>query len=591
MSETCRLSGQFLPTALFRSIACAQCLLYIYFIVPPYTNQYKFNICPTGLLICNTTGNCNCQDNLNNTYNIPAYALNSTISQSIANIKIKPDLPPDFYYVTDQCCEAAALCCSEVLSKDSKQHHKKLKMMRSEKNALVSDAGGKSTQQPSNFGQKTCPATWDGWQCFERSSPGIITAACPRYIYGIQSHSNTLSTGQAKKQCKSDGTWYKFETKDMSEWTDYSGCEMAQPLKIRTYIGVIANLITVISIVPALIILSIHNSLNNQFVFRLHKNLLLSLLLVSLCYLFNYTFFINQSVGDEFMFANHVSCRLLFTLQLRYFRLVTFAWMLAEGVYLFRLLICTFGTESERLLPYSILCWGFPMIVTICYAILRQMFDNKKCWVEASKHSLIEWTLVVPCLLALFINIFLMGYIMFALYKKLRYNPQLEPVQYAKAAKAVTTLVPVFGIHLLLTAYVSETEIYAIFSRALDGIQGFLVALIVIYTNKQVIECSRKWLNQLMEQRKLRRQSEDNRLHFKRSIEHSFASLGDVGHRINNNTSETQKLKPLMSHDSEEHDESENPNVDSGAASSPPMVTSIEGVTTLMPQTRSVNFV
>lgn len=30
----------------------------------------------------------------------------------------------------------------------------------------------------------TCPATWDGWYCFNRTKPGQIIAKCPNYIFG-----------------------------------------------------------------------------------------------------------------------------------------------------------------------------------------------------------------------------------------------------------------------------------------------------------------------------------------------------------------------------------------------------------------------
>ncbi|KIH52361.1 hypothetical protein ANCDUO_17539 [Ancylostoma duodenale] len=53
----------------------------------------------------------------------------------------------------------------------------------------------------------------------------------------------------------------------------------------------------------------------------------------------------------------HISCRILFLVQLRFLRLATFSWMLAEGVYLFRLLQSD-SPEGESLTIYKVLCWG-----------------------------------------------------------------------------------------------------------------------------------------------------------------------------------------------------------------------------------------
>ncbi len=52
-----------------------------------------------------------------------------------------------------------------------------------------------------------------------------------------------------------------------------------------------------------------------------------------------------------------VSCRVLFTIQLRYLRLSTYTWMLSEGWYLHRLLIAAFS-EPKSLRAYYLVCWG-----------------------------------------------------------------------------------------------------------------------------------------------------------------------------------------------------------------------------------------
>lgn len=51
----------------------------------------------------------------------------------------------------------------------------------------------------------------------------------------------------------------------------------------------------------------------------------------------------------------------MFAVQLRYFRTATFMWMLAEGVYLFRLLMCNYMPRADDLRPlrpYFVVCWG-----------------------------------------------------------------------------------------------------------------------------------------------------------------------------------------------------------------------------------------
>lgn len=52
-----------------------------------------------------------------------------------------------------------------------------------------------------------------------------------------------------------------------------------------------------------------------------------------------------------------ISCRILFTIQLRYLRLSSYTWMLSEGWYLHRLLIAAFAAPKS-LRNYHIVCWG-----------------------------------------------------------------------------------------------------------------------------------------------------------------------------------------------------------------------------------------
>uniref|UniRef100_A0AC34GTT3 Uncharacterized protein n=1 Tax=Panagrolaimus sp. ES5 TaxID=591445 RepID=A0AC34GTT3_9BILA len=473
---TCRLSGQFLAAPLFRSLACAHCLFYIYFVTPPYSDQYNLQYCGPGLLICDKFDNGPCS------------------------------------YVTP-----------------------------------------------------SCPATWDGWQCFGRSLPGTIEKRCPNYIFGDKLRNDMDETNTVKKDCLENGEWLKQSRGEIDqEWTDYSGCVANHAFTVKLIAGIIAFSITVIAIIPAIIIISSHSALKKQTVFRIHKNLLYSFLFSGLFYIFNCIFFVvDGAIGDHLYFMNHVSCRILFTLQLRYFRLSTFTWMLGEGVYLFRLLMCAFNSESESLKPYYIFCWGFPLVVTAIYSSLRQMLDNEECWVSPSKEIFIEWTIMGPCLLAIFINFILVLIILYVLIKKLRYNPHLEPIQYTKAVRAVFMLVPVFGLHFFITIYRIQSYLHQIVNLFLDGIQGFLVALIVCYTNKTVIECFKKWVGDHMDERKLRRQSEDKRIHFKRSIENSYATeklfLGVNNNRSYNSSNGIHlSLKANLSRDSDDYEESVN---------------------------------
>lgn len=68
--------------------------------------------------------------------------------------------------------------------------------------------------------------------------------------------------------------------------------------------------------------------------------------------------------------------------------------------------MCTFSRGIEPLRPYFIFCWGFPFVITIIYSLLRQTFDNEKCWIMPTKYWIIEWTIIGPCLISLSVYTF-----------------------------------------------------------------------------------------------------------------------------------------------------------------------------------------
>ncbi|VDL69350.1 unnamed protein product [Nippostrongylus brasiliensis] len=130
-----------------------------------------------------------------------------------------------------------------------------------------------------------------------------------------------------------------------------------------------------------------------------------------------------------------ISCRLLFLIQLRFLRLATFSWMLAEGVHLFRLL----QSDSAD---------SVPAVIAVIYGALRESLDNEGCWVSPSVNGWIESAIIIPCILALC---------------------------------------------FLFTIYRLPDLTHQVINLVLDGLQGCAVSIIFCYTNKSVWDCAKKW--------------------------------------------------------------------------------------------------
>ncbi|KAK0417811.1 hypothetical protein QR680_013226 [Steinernema hermaphroditum] len=479
---TCRLAGELFSIAEFRSIACARCLLYIYLMVPPFKERYETLICGDGLLVCDRRSasfpeDCRCDDP-RRVFNLPAFGVNRTNFTPLHDLSISPRLPSDFAFITQQCCEAADRCCHNVLTKKHSL-------------SLPETTVSKTAPTP------RCPATWDGWQCFPESDPGVSRYKCPNYIYGDRLRNDIDPLNGVSKECTANGSWFAVMIDGQrSEWTDYRFCVTDNASTLKMAAGLMAFSITVVCILPAIAFISTHRVLYSQPVFIIHKHLLASFLIASLMFIFNCVFFVvDGAPGDHLYFSNHFSCRLLFSVQLRYFRLSTFTWMLAEGVYLYRLL-SPFEYDHENLRPYKFACWGAPMVLTVIYSILRQTIDNEECWVSPSEVWWLEWGFMMgPCLVLICANLVLLTLIMCVVIKKIRFNPHMEKAQYTKALRAVILLVPVFGLHFLLTIYrIQSSHTHQIINLILDGLQGAAVSFIVCYQNKSFQECISKTL-------------------------------------------------------------------------------------------------
>lgn len=138
-------------------------------------------------------------------------------------------LPYEFENTVRECCEAAQSCCDNKLQYDHKSTH---------------------------IGQ--CPATWDGWTCFEQSKPGIVRATCPDYAFGQRWYQKN-NENAVIKTCNSNGQWDGIIRNEnvFKERTNYLGCHREEswlkPMLIATFV---IHCLSALALLPALIVIS-----------------------------------------------------------------------------------------------------------------------------------------------------------------------------------------------------------------------------------------------------------------------------------------------------------------------------------------------
>uniref|UniRef100_A0A1I7THY5 G_PROTEIN_RECEP_F2_3 domain-containing protein n=1 Tax=Caenorhabditis tropicalis TaxID=1561998 RepID=A0A1I7THY5_9PELO len=195
-----------------------------------------------------------------------------------SQLELDPPLPFQFELIVKDCCSAARYCCRNTLIK---YNH--------------------------NEADTSCPATWDGWNCFDSANEGVVPKQCPNYIYGGTSIKIDYDR-QASKKCTRNGWELRQMYGQIREHTDYSGCMANGDAEIRIIVGLLTYLASVIFLVPAVFLLSWLRPIRYQPMFLLHRHLLLSCLAYGGLYVVTVAFYIRDDAPLSYQISqNHVS--------------------------------------------------------------------------------------------------------------------------------------------------------------------------------------------------------------------------------------------------------------------------------------------
>uniref|UniRef100_T1JCW9 G-protein coupled receptors family 2 profile 2 domain-containing protein n=1 Tax=Strigamia maritima TaxID=126957 RepID=T1JCW9_STRMM len=347
------------------------------------------------------------------------------------------------------CCRNAVECCSFMLSEPS----------------ISTDA-------------VVCPRTWDGWQCFNDTRTNQSSeVSCPEHIYF--GGERPVCPIKFKRSCEHPGHWPYFP-KTQFEWTDYSSCVAKDTDTTRHYTHLAAYGVSLLALAPALTV-SLRFTLCRQLRvprITMHKNLFISIFINGIVFIiFKYLLILQPLVSsDRWLTEGTVGCKFLYVLT-KYSRTSNYMWMFCEGLYLHKLIVAAFA-EQKNLIIYYLIGWGFPIIPASVYSILMLFYgDSAKsgCWYAPSEGY--EWVFHVPSLLSLALNVIFLCNIIRVLIIKLRATNTNEPSQYKKAVRATFVLVPLFGVHFVITIHKPSTgpctwlEAYYYVNYLLDGLQ------------------------------------------------------------------------------------------------------------------------
>lgn len=248
--------------------------------------------------------------------------------------------------------------------------------------------------------------------------------------------------------------------------------------------------VSVVSLIPALLVFNWYKSLQVPRI-SIHKRLCFSVMMCGIFYIIDHAVFTLDDAKPTKFTRNltHLNvwwCKAL-TLLNRYFMVCQYSWMLCEGFYLHRLVARAFSQQMNLKFYYAF-GWGMPAILVIVYGALRATLSDVRCWRNL---TIYDYVFTVTILVFLAVNIFFMCHVIYILVTKLRQNNVNDSGNFRKVLRAVLILIPVFGIHFVLTTFVNTVSCSAYLAKqyaewTIVGLQGLFVSLIFCYFNGEI---------------------------------------------------------------------------------------------------------
>ncbi|XP_039587662.1 glucagon receptor-like isoform X1 [Passer montanus] len=358
-----------------------------------------------------------------------------------------------------------------------------------------------------------CNRTFDMYACWPDGSPGTaVNVSCPFYLPWFEK----VKHGLVSRRCGTDGQWVTVN--GSQPWRDYSQCEdelevtaeeegarrLMVSFKVLYTVGYSLSLLTLIS---ALLVLTACRNLRCTRNY-IHANLFASFGLRATSVMVKDALLERRwgvqlvQVADWEALLSHeaaLGCRAAQVL-MQYCILANHYWFLVEAVYLYKLLIGAVFSEKNYYRLYLYLGWGTPVVFVVPWMAAKYLKENAECW-ALNENMAYWWIIRIPILLASLINLLIFMRILKVILAKLRANQKGYADYKLRLAKATLTLIPLFGIHEVVFIFATDEQttgvlryVKVFFTLFLNSFQGFLVAVLYCFANKEVkSEMKKKW--------------------------------------------------------------------------------------------------
>lgn len=342
--------------------------------------------------------------------------------------------------------------------------------------------------------QNGCRTDWDGINCWLRAEVGqVVNISCSEVFQHF-----TSNQGFVYRNCTADG-WSDLYPpyEDVCVFS-----EDPEPETETSYLSTFRQVYTVgyatslISLITAIVVFSAFRKFRCTRNY-IHINLFASFILrASAVFIKDTVLFADETLDHCSVSTTVCKSAVAF---FQFSILANYFWLLVEGMYLQTLLALTFVSQKKYFWWYILIGWGFPSTVLILWVLTRFFFDDKGCWDDTDKVA-IWWIIKGPITASLLINIVIFVNVIRILVQKLKSSAMAgnnDTGHFMRLAKSTLFLIPLFGMHYTVFAFLPETTGVAArlyIELGLGSFQGFVVALLYCFMNGEVQAELRRWL-------------------------------------------------------------------------------------------------
>ncbi|XP_075346164.1 gastric inhibitory polypeptide receptor isoform X2 [Mycteria americana] len=354
-----------------------------------------------------------------------------------------------------------------------------------------------------------CNRSFDMYACWGDAAPNsTVTVPCPWYL----PWHHRVQGGVVARRCGPDGRWVTDETG--RPWQDHSQCEdlvQEQPLQWHAWLleqfrllYTVGYSLSLVALLLALLLLLLFRRLRCTRNF-IHANLFLSFVLRAGAILTRDALLqrrLRPGPGDPLQLLGQqavAGCRLAQALT-QYCVGANYGWLLAEGLFLHKLLVLA-AFSGERCLPaFLLLGWGAPVLFVVPWVVVRYLYENEGCW-ERNEKAAVWWIIRCPILMAVAVNFVVFVRIVRILVAKVRAHQVSRGDTRVRLARSTLTLIPLLGVHEVAFALVGEGQgggtlrlVRLCLQLLLSSFQGLVVSVLYCFVNKEVqAEVRRGW--------------------------------------------------------------------------------------------------